>query len=94
MLVGILELHLGLPGVRSLKAKRGVIKGLQQRMRQRFGVAVAEVAFQDHWENAGIGVATVGTDPALIQRVLNQVVEFADGDGDVVVVDYHVDLIS
>lgn len=49
MIIGLLEARLSLPGARSLKNKRQVIKSLKDRTRQRVNVSVAEVAHQDVW---------------------------------------------
>ncbi|MBF0623732.1 MAG: DUF503 domain-containing protein [Magnetococcales bacterium] len=94
MQIGVLEVRLDLPGVHSLKGKRGIIKGLLARIRQRFEVAAAEVAHQDRHQTAGLGMAVVGNDVALLQRRLQQVVTFIENSGQGVVVDYRVDVIS
>jgi uncharacterized protein len=51
------ELHI--PLARSLKARRAAVRPIVEGCRQRFGAAVAEVAHQELWQRAGIGVAVV-----------------------------------
>ena len=41
----VIELHIH--GCRSLKEKRGVLRSISRRLRNRFNVAVAEVDAQD-----------------------------------------------
>jgi uncharacterized protein len=55
--VGTVEIHL--PDVGSLKGKRHVLKGLKDRLRRRFEIAVAEVDHQDSWQRATLGLACV-----------------------------------
>ena len=43
----------------SLKDKRMVLRRLKDRLRA-LNVAVAEVAHQDLWQRAGLGIVTVG----------------------------------
>ncbi|MBF0176631.1 MAG: DUF503 domain-containing protein [Magnetococcales bacterium] len=87
-------MRLHLPGVHSLKEKRGIIKGLLARVQQRFAVAVAEVEHQDVWQSAGLGMAAVGNDAALLQSRLRKVVQFIERSGQVVVADFRVDVIT
>jgi hypothetical protein len=94
MHVGILEVQLELPGACSLKDKRRLVKGALQRIRQRFEVSAAEVAYQDRWRSAGLGFSVVGNDVPVLQRRLQQVAEFLETQGWGVVVDYRMDFIS
>ena len=69
--VATLELDLHFPLAQSLKAKRAYLRPITERLRSRFGVAVAEVAHQDHWQRAGIAVAAVGAAPSHLEAVLD-----------------------
>ena len=93
MHVGIMELRLDLPGVHSLKEKRGIVKGLLERIRNRFQVAVAEVAHQDRWGTAGLGFASVGNEVAMLQSRLRKVAQFIETDGRGVMVDFRVEIL-
>ena len=62
MIVGIGTVRLRLPGNRSLKGKRRVVASLCSRVRGRFNVAIAEVADNDNWQLATLGVACVAND--------------------------------
>ncbi len=93
MRIGIMELRLNLPGVHSLKQKRGIVKSLLAQSRNRFQVAAAEVAHQDHWRTAGLGFALVGNDASLLQSRLAKLLDFIENGGQGVVADYQVEIL-
>jgi uncharacterized protein YlxP (DUF503 family) len=69
MVVALLTVELHVPGSRSLKDKRMVLRRLKDRLR-KFNVAVAEVEYQDLWQRAGLAVVTVSTDQDHADREL------------------------
>ena len=52
MFVGVLRLRLHIPGARSLKDKRSVVRSLKERAQSRLKVSIAEVAMLDHPQHA------------------------------------------
>ena len=92
MVVGTLGIELAIVGAQSLKEKRRVLKGLKDRLRQRFNVSVAEVAHQDAWQRAGLGVAAVGNDRRFVNAVLSKVIDQVRAARGVSLVDYELDL--
>jgi uncharacterized protein YlxP (DUF503 family) len=58
MVVALLSLELYLPASGSLKEKRMVLRRVKDRLKP-FNVAIAEVAHQDLWQRAGLGLVTV-----------------------------------
>jgi uncharacterized protein YlxP (DUF503 family) len=58
MIVALLSIELYLPTSGSLKDKRMVLRRVKDRLKA-FNVAMAEVAHQDLWQRAGLGVVTV-----------------------------------
>ena len=60
MTVALLSLECYLPMSQSLKDKRMVLRRIKDRL-GALNVAVAEVAHQDLWQRAGLGVVTVAT---------------------------------
>jgi uncharacterized protein YlxP (DUF503 family) len=68
--IGVLTLELRLENSHSLKEKRHVVKGLQERLRNRFNVAVAEIDFQDLWQRSVLAAVTVSSDRVHAERVL------------------------
>lgn len=66
-----LELHLALPSC-TLKEKRGIVKSLQGRARNRFNVACAEIDRQDNPRVAVLGFVTIGPDKTLARTPLER----------------------
>lgn len=81
MIVGAAAAELEIHGSRSLKEKRGVVRSISQRVRNRFSISVAEVGGQGTWTRALLGFATVGNDAVVVRRVLDQVIDFVEGLG-------------
>ncbi len=48
------------------------------QMGNRFNISVAEVALNDSWHQAEIGVAAVGNSEAFINSVLDKVMDFVE----------------
>lgn len=80
MHVGVCRLSLHIPENRSLKGKRQVVKSLCGRLQSRFEVSVAEVADQDKWQSAVIGVAAVSGDARVAEAVIERIVEFVEAN--------------
>jgi len=72
MFIYCLELHLSLPA-HSLKEKRGIVKSILGRARNRFNLGCAEVDRQDNPTVAVLGFVTVSPDKAIARTVLVQV---------------------
>ena len=70
----VLELHI--PESGSLKAKRAVVKHVVETCRSRFGVAAAEVSYQNRWQRAEVGFATVSGSLDQVVKVLDAVERF------------------
>ena len=86
-MIGLLTIHLHLPGCASLKEKRGRLKPLLNRLHREFNVSVAEMDRQDMWQEAVIACALVNSDTAQVQRSLQTVAYWVKGnwpDGDVI----------
>ncbi len=85
-MIGLLTLHLRLPGCASLKEKRGRLQPFLHRLRREFNLSVAEMDLQDKWTEAVITCAMLGNDAAHLQSALETVRKWAEthwSDGDV-----------
>ncbi len=78
MIVGTVRFRLRLAENHSLKGKRKVIKSLMAQVRNRFNVSVAEVALNDVWQEAELGIAAVGNSESFINSVLDKVMDFVE----------------
>jgi len=86
-MIGTLTIHLRIHGCKSLKEKRGYIKPLISRLHREFNISVAEMDFQDKWQEAVIGCAMINSDSVILQQSLHTVVKWVEGnwrDGDVI----------
>lgn len=72
MFIYCLELHLDLPSA-TLKEKRGIVKSIQGRARNRFNVACAEVDRQDNPRVAVLGFVSISPDKVVARTVLERV---------------------
>jgi uncharacterized protein YlxP (DUF503 family) len=78
MPVGILNIHLHLPGCSSLKEKRSRIKPLLSRLHSEYNISVSEIEHQDIWQDTTIACALVSNDSRFIQSYLQKVLEFIE----------------
>lgn len=74
MNIGLLTLHLNIPSCTSLKEKRRRLKPLLHRMHREFNISVAEIDYQDRWQEALIACTLVSNDHGHTQRSLQKVV--------------------
>ena len=84
MVVGVLRLDLHLHGVHSLKEKRGVVRRLLARCRNRYPVTAAEVGHQELWQRTVIGVALVSSSEAVIAPILERLEDDLHGEAEVI----------
>ena len=95
MNVGVCKVRLQIPANQSLKGKRRVIASMAQRIRNRFGVAVAEVGDNDSWQMATLGIACVSGSVRHSDEVLDNVIAYIERSReDVVVLDVEQETIS
>jgi uncharacterized protein YlxP (DUF503 family) len=73
MVVGLLSIELHIPGARSLKDKRTVVRGVKDRIK-KFNVAVAEVDYHDLWQRCALSVVTVSNEEKHADQELAAVV--------------------
>jgi uncharacterized protein YlxP (DUF503 family) len=87
MYVGVLRLSFHVPGARSLKDKRQVVRSFRDKVRAKLDVSVAEVADQDLLQRATFGVAVVSADAAVCDEILASVATMASNVRDAVLID-------
>jgi uncharacterized protein len=75
MVIGVISWELEIIGAHSLKEKRSVVKGLKDRLHDRFNVSAAETAHQELWQRAEISACVMASDRKVAESVLQQ----ADG---------------
>ena len=90
MRVGTLRLELFLPASDSLKAKRSVVNRVKERVRTRFNASVAEVGNQELWQRATLGVAIVGGESGVLDRVLHDILASVEREDRLSVLEYQI----
>ncbi|HXI10553.1 MAG TPA: DUF503 domain-containing protein [Thermodesulfobacteriota bacterium] len=94
MVVGICGISLLIHDAQSLKGKRQVIKSLQEKVRNRFNVSMAEVGDNDLWQRAELAVAAIGNDRAFINSVIDKVVNFIENLHVAEIIDHRIEIIN
>ena len=74
MVIALLSIDLHVPGSRSLKDKRMVLRRIKDRLK-KFNVAVSEVEHQDLWQRTALAVVTVSSDQQHADRELAAVAD-------------------
>jgi uncharacterized protein YlxP (DUF503 family) len=92
VIVGRLELTVGIPAARSLKDKRRVIKSLLKRIHNQHNAAAAEVADNDKWQIAQVGVAVVSNRGDHANSQLSAIVNMVQGEREVALIDYTIEI--
>lgn len=88
MTLGTVVIQLYIPGCRSLKEKRTILRKMTAQLRNEFNVSVAEVDKQDMHQSAEIGVAIVSNDRAFANAVLSKVVNHVEREPSCYLQDY------
>jgi uncharacterized protein len=78
MSLGLLTLHLTIPGCKSLKEKRSRLKPLISRLQREFNISVSEMDHQDSWQNAVLACAMITSDQGQTHRSLLKVVQWVE----------------
>ena len=93
MTIGVMEVRLAIREARDLKAKRRILKGLKDRIRQEFNVSIAEVDDNDLWQSAVLGVVCVSNDSKYAHGLLSKVVNWLEQSHyDIEIVEYDITL--
>lgn len=93
MVVALERFDLRIPGCRSLKEKRHVVKALTNAIRATFPVSVAEVDHHDLWQRTAVAVAAVGGEQHHLRRVMHEVEKVVDRWLEVEVIDRRLEIL-
>jgi len=78
--VGVCKLKLHIPGSRSLKDKRSIVKSLVMRLQKQFNISIAEVDDHDLWQMATIGLACVSNHNNRVDEVISAAISRIEHD--------------
>jgi len=93
MVIGVLQLELGVGDAMSLKDKRRVIRSLRDRLAHGRNVSVAEVGALDEHRRAILGLVMVSNDTRYVQGALSKIVDFVRAVPQVDLIDFQIDLL-
>lgn len=84
----VIGVTLRIPGVRSLKGKRSVLRPHIERLRRLASISVSEIGHHEAWQMAEIGLAVVAPDRAQMERIVAKVRSYLDGQADIELVEF------
>ena len=95
MHIAVARIALYLAEIHSLKTKRGLLRSITARVRQRFNVAIAQIDDGDRWQVAALGVCSVSNDPTHAQETLDRVLHFIEAQthGEAEIIDSQADVL-
>ena len=79
MIIGAAVVEIHVHESQSLKAKRGVVRSIAGRLRNRFNLSVSEVGGQGTWQRAVIGLSMTGSEEIPLRRALERAVNAIEG---------------
>ena len=91
--INILRLVLFIGNSNSLKTKRMVLHSLKTRLRNKFNIAISEVADEDKWQKSTVAIVSVGKDRRYMDRQFSKIINFVENVNQVSIVDYEMEMI-
>lgn len=88
MVIGVCRVIIHLPNSRSLKGKRGILKGLLEKTRQRFNVSVAEIGLHNDWKQAEVGIGAISNEMVYLHRLFPRIIQYLERWKDIDLLDY------
>jgi uncharacterized protein YlxP (DUF503 family) len=73
MFIGVARFEIFIPESVSLKDKRQVVRSVTGTVRRKLNVSVAEVAHQELWQRAAVGVTCVAESIGHCRKVMQEV---------------------
>ncbi|MBC8278696.1 MAG: DUF503 domain-containing protein [FCB group bacterium] len=80
MIVTAVQVKMLIHESHSLKAKRGVVKSIKQRIRNKFNVSIAEVGDLERHNYAELGISAVGNETRFTEEQIGKAVNFIESD--------------
>ena len=88
MHVGVLVIEIMIYSSSSLKEKRFVLNSIRDRVKRKFNVSISELGYQDKWQRAQIGIATISNEYSHTEQSLQKVFQFLDRSDDYEIISY------
>lgn len=86
MFVGTSIFEIIIPGSAGLKDKRRIIRSIQDKLKAKFNIAIAELEYQDKWQRSVLGVCTINSRKSEIELTLLKISEIFNDSNDFMVI--------
>jgi uncharacterized protein YlxP (DUF503 family) len=93
VVVAIVRASLLVPGCRSRKEKRSVVKGLIERSKHKFNASISEVGGHDLLQRAEIAASFVANDHKFVSKEADAFLDYVRGCPDARLVSHDVELL-
>lgn len=93
MVIAVLKVDLYLHGAASLKDKRTIIRGIKDRLNNKFNISLAEIDFQDKWQRAQLGIVQVGNDYKYLEKNMNTIFGMLDSNTSAEIVEHSLEFL-
>lgn len=94
MFVAVASIDIQIGEKNSLKAKRKILRGMIDRMKNKFNISVAEIGHNDLWQRTMIGFAIVSNDKAHANSSADKVMDFLYNSPDINVIKSNLEIIG
>jgi hypothetical protein len=94
MFVGVARHVLQIPGSRSLKDRRRVVRSYKDRLRAKLPVSVAEVGDVERYQVATVGLAVVAHEAGFCEEILAQAARLGGSLHDALLADTATEIVS
>ncbi len=94
MFVGVARLVLQIPGARSLKDRRQVVRSFRDRVKSRLGISAAEVGDPGKFQIAVFGISVVSNDSSVCQEQLDKARHMASNLPEALLADVRTEVFS
>ena len=94
MYVGVARIVIQIPGARSLKDRRSVVRSFKERLKARLKVSAAEVGDPNKLQVANLGVSVVSSDASVCHELIDSVRSMASSLPEAVLADFRSEVFS
>ena len=86
MFIGTLQFELFIPGSANLKDKRRLLRSVQDKVKSKFNIAIAELEYQDKWQRSVVGLCTINSRKSEIELTLSRIREIFNDNCDFMII--------
>lgn len=94
MFVAVVSVDIQIGDKNSLKEKRKILRGVLDRVKNKFNVSVAEVGYNDLWQRTLIGFSVVSNDKAHVNSSADKIMDFLYSIPDINIIETKMEIIG